>query len=78
MIQWLTRWASGLRFPTLLAVIAALFLLDLVIPDMIPLADELLLGLLAVALASLRKRRSGEGADLDSVKGRDGSSPRDR
>ena len=24
MIDWLTRWASGLRFPTLLAVIGSL------------------------------------------------------
>jgi hypothetical protein len=31
------RFAAGLRFPKLLAITAALFFLDLIIPDMIPL-----------------------------------------
>lgn len=55
---WLTRWASGLRFPTLLAVIGSLFALDLFIPDLIPFVDEVLLGLLTVLLAALRKRKA--------------------
>jgi len=50
------RFAAGLRFPTLFAVAAALFLLDLLIPDFIPFADELLLGLLTVMLASWKRR----------------------
>jgi hypothetical protein len=50
------RFAAGLRFPNLLAVTAALFILDLIIPDMIPFADEILLGLLSLLLASLKKR----------------------
>ncbi|HXV76843.1 MAG TPA: DUF6116 family protein [Candidatus Polarisedimenticolaceae bacterium] len=56
MIDWLTRWASGLRFPTLLAVTAALFLVDLVLPDLIPFVDEVLLALLTVLFAALRRR----------------------
>lgn len=52
----LMRFAAGLRFPRLLAVTAALFILDLIIPDMIPFADEILLGLLSLLLASLKKR----------------------
>jgi Family of unknown function (DUF6116) len=51
------RFAAGLRFPTLFAVAAALFLLDLLIPDFIPFADELLLGLLTLMLASWKRRR---------------------
>jgi uncharacterized protein DUF6116 len=43
---------SRLKFPQLLAVTAGLFLLDLVIPDLIPFADEILLGL-ATALFAL-------------------------
>ena len=86
MLDWLTRWASGLRFPALLALIAGLFLLDLAIPDLIPLADEVLLGLLTVALASLRRTRSASAkrpaaagtVDVDPVRDRDGSSRRDR
>ena len=44
--------ASRLKFPQLLAVTAGLFLLDLVVPDLIPFADEILLGL-ATALFAL-------------------------
>ena len=44
--------ASRLKFPQLLAVTAGLVLLDLVIPDLIPFADEILLGL-ATALFAL-------------------------
>lgn len=58
-VGWLTRWASGLRFPTLLAVTAVLFLIDLVVPDFVPFADELMLGLLTLILATLRKARAG-------------------
>jgi len=54
----LMRYASGLRFPRLLAVTAALFVLDLLIPDAVPFVDEILLGLISLLLASLRKRSS--------------------
>lgn len=50
------RFASGLRFPTLFWIAAGLFLLDLLIPDMIPFADELLLGLGTLLLAGLKRR----------------------
>ncbi len=53
------RFAAELRFPKLLAITAALFILDLIIPDMIPFADEILLGLLSLLLASLKKRGPG-------------------
>ena len=53
------RWAAGLRFPKLLLLTAVLFGLDLVIPDVIPFIDELLLALLALLLASLRRGRAG-------------------
>jgi hypothetical protein len=51
----LLRFAARLRFPTLFWTSAALFLLDLAIPDLIPFADELLLGLLALLFASLKR-----------------------
>ena len=54
----LMRYASGLRFPRLLAVTAALFVLDLLIPDAVPFVDEILLGLISLLLASLKKRSS--------------------
>ena len=55
LLDRLMRFATGLRFPRLLAITAALFILDLIIPDMIPFADEILLGLLSLLLASLKK-----------------------
>lgn len=48
------RFASGLRFPQLFAFTATLFLLDLLIPDLIPFVDELLLGLATMLLALWR------------------------
>lgn len=50
------RWASRLRFPYLFALTALLFVLNLFIPDVLPLADELIMGLVAVLLGSLRKK----------------------
>lgn len=70
-VGWLTRWASGLRFPTLLAVIGSLFLLDVLIPDLIPFFDEILLGLFTVLLAMVRRKKPdpepeiGEGKTID-------------
>jgi len=52
------RYAAGLRFPRLLAVTAALFVLDLLFPDVVPFVDEILLGLISLLLASLKKRNS--------------------
>ncbi len=51
------RYLSRLRFPQLFVITAVLFLLDLFIPDVIPFADEILLGLVTVLLGSWRKRR---------------------
>lgn len=52
----LLRFASRLRFPQLFALIATLFLIDLAIPDFIPFADEILLGLATLLFGSLRKK----------------------
>ena len=49
-------WAGRLRFPTLFFLVSALFLVNLFVPDVIPLVDELLMGLGALLLANLRKR----------------------
>lgn len=48
---------SRLSFPRLFLVAAALFFADLLIPDFIPLADELLLGMGTLLLASWKKRK---------------------
>jgi len=68
-LGWLTRYAATLRFPNLVALIAGLFVLDLLVPDLIPFADEIFLGLLTMLLASLRRRppreSSGGGRVID-------------
>ena len=60
--RWLVGWASRLRFPQLFRLTLALFILDLVVPDLIPFADEILLGLLTLLLGTLRKEPGPAGA----------------
>ena len=52
------RYASNLRFPKLLAITTGLFVIDLFFPDVVPFIDEILLGLISLLLASLKKGRS--------------------
>lgn len=56
----LLGFAGKLRFPQLFALAAGLFLIDLVVPDMIPFVDEILLGLGTLLLGSWKNRRSEE------------------
>lgn len=51
----LLRWLSRLSYPRLFVLAAALFVLDTLIPDVIPFADELLLGLATLLLARWKK-----------------------
>jgi len=55
-----TRFASGLRFPVLFALVGGLFLVDVLVPDLVPFFDEVMLALGTLLLGSLRKRRGGE------------------
>ncbi len=50
----LGSYAARLKFPQLFAFVGTLFLLDLLIPDLIPFVDELLLGLATLVLGSLQ------------------------
>jgi hypothetical protein len=56
----LVRWASRRRFPVLLALVVALLVVDVVVPDPIPLIDEALLGLGAILIGRLRRRGEPE------------------
>ena len=56
LIGVILGWAGRLRFPALFFVAATLFVFDLFIPDVVPLADELLLGLGALLLANLKRK----------------------
>lgn len=56
LVTWLVARFARLRFPTLFLITASLFVADLVVPDVIPLVDEVLLGLGTALLASWRAR----------------------
>ena len=54
------RLAATLRFPQLFLLTGGLFILDLVIPDLIPFVDEILLGLLTLLLGMWQKQSPTE------------------
>jgi hypothetical protein len=56
LIGPLLRWVGRLSYPRLFLVTAVLFLVDVVVPDFIPFADELLLGLGTLLLGNWKKR----------------------
>jgi hypothetical protein len=56
VIAWIVARLARLRFPTLFLITGALFLVTLVVPDAIPFADEILLGLGTALLGRVRKR----------------------
>ena len=53
----LERFAGRLRFPQLFTITLILFVVDLLVPDMIPFADEVLLGLATLLLGSWKRQR---------------------
>jgi hypothetical protein len=56
---------SRLSFPRLFLLAAALWAVDMVVPDFVPFIDELLLGIATLLLASFRKRKA---PDLGTTK----------
>lgn len=58
----LQRWLARLRHPQLFALVGALFLVDLVVPDMVPFLDELVLLAGTVLLGRWKRRRDAPGA----------------
>jgi hypothetical protein len=64
--QGIFGYASKLRFPKLFLLTAGLFVATLIVPDPIPLADEILLGLLTLLLGSLRTHLKERLSTLDA------------
>lgn len=64
------QWARGLRFPTLFKLTAALFAVNLVLPDPIPFVDELAFGLATLLLANWKRRKEPGAAALPDDRGR--------
>lgn len=51
------RFLGRLSYPRLFLLTAALFVVDLVVPDFVPFADELLLGLGTLLFANWKRRK---------------------
>jgi hypothetical protein len=54
------RFLPRMRYPYLFLILGALFLVDLVIPDPVPLVDELLLAVLTFIAATFTARRNSD------------------
>lgn len=63
------RWLSRLRYPKLFLVIAALFAVDLAIPNFVPW-DDILLGLGTLMLARWKDRGTAGSVDAHDAAGR--------
>lgn len=70
LIAPLLRWLARLSAPRLFLLSAVLFVLDLLVPDLIPFADELLLGLGTLLLARWKKPAAGKDKPLPEGDGR--------
>lgn len=67
IISLFLAYANRLRFRNLFLIVITLFVIDLLVPDFIPLVDEILLGLLAVILGNWKKEKAlkREGTVID-------------
>ena len=59
-IDMLMTFANKLKFRNLFLLITVLFVLNLFVPDFIPFIDEIILGLMAIILANIRKDKQLE------------------
>ncbi len=60
LINLFLAFANQLKFKNLFLLILSLFVIDLIVPDMIPVIDEIILGLLTILLASWKKGNEQE------------------
>ena len=58
MVNMILSFLRNLRFQQLFLLTLGLFVLDLIVPDVIPFIDELLLGLLTLLFAVWRKPKA--------------------
>ena len=59
MPSTISEFLSQLRFPYLFLLTAAVFFLDVLVPDLVPFVDEILLGLGTLLLSKLKIKRNG-------------------
>jgi hypothetical protein len=57
LISMILSYADKLKYKNLFLITLFLFVVDFIVPDMIPMIDEIILGLLAIVLANWKKER---------------------
>jgi len=57
---FIRRFLERRRYPTLMLIAAALFLINVFVPDPLPIIDEVLMLIATIAIGSLRKRKKPE------------------
>ena len=60
LISMILSYADKLKYKNLFLMTLFLFIVDFIVPDMIPMIDEIILGLLAIILANWKKERAIE------------------
>lgn len=66
----LLGFLGRLSYPRLFVITAVLFVVDLAVPDFIPLADEILLGLGTLLLANFKSRKTPGAQGGNVIEGR--------
>lgn len=62
-------WARKLKYPALFKLVAGLFVLTLLVPDPIPMVDEILLALGTLLLANWKDRKKVPPATEPPIEG---------
>ena len=61
LIRFILNYSSRLKFGNLFLLMATLFVIDLLIPDKIPFFDEIILGLITLALSKWKDPEQTKG-----------------
>jgi len=72
LVGWFLNYATRLEHPQLFKWICALFLVNLFIPDPIPIVDELVLGLATFYLARKKKNAEQDSPRAERPEGKGG------
>lgn len=62
----LVSYLEALRFPWLLLITVTLFVINVLVPDVVPFLDEILLALAAVILARVKRKPAKNASEGDS------------
>jgi len=69
-VDMILAYADRLKFRNLFLVVLGLFVADLFLPDVIPLIDEIILGLLAIIIPNWKKERKQDESGGELIEGK--------